>query len=216
MTSPPVLITRHIAPPGLSHSHKTSPNASRSCDLINLRTWHIMQTSIDDAAQTPPTLADLDARGLALALREAERGRAEGGIPIGCALLARSGARLGAGHNQRVQRGSPTLHAEIAALEDAGRRPAAAYRDCTLYTTLSPCSMCSGAVLLYGIPRVVVGEHATFVGEEALLRSRGVEVVVRDDVRCVELLRGFIEEHPEIWYEDIGKPTEGQALRSAR
>jgi cytosine/creatinine deaminase len=140
---------------------------------------------------------------LAAAIEEAERGRSEGGIPIG-AVLVFQGRILGRGHNRRVQQGSSTLHGEMDALERAGRQPAAVYRASTLYTTLSPCAMCSGAILLYGIPRVVVGENRTFLGEEALLKSRGVHVEVVQDPRCLRLMEQFIAEHPELWHEDIG------------
>jgi creatinine deaminase len=140
---------------------------------------------------------------LAAAIEEAERGRTEGGIPIG-AVLVFEGRILGRGHNRRVQQGSPTLHGEMDALERAGRHPAAVYRASTMYTTLSPCAMCSGAILLYGIPRVVVGENRTFLGEEALLRVRGVQVEVVQDPRCIRLMEQFIAEHPELWHEDIG------------
>jgi cytosine deaminase len=138
------------------------------------------------------------------AIEEAESGAREGGIPIG-SVLVHAGRILGRGHNRRVQRGSPTLHGEIDALENAGRHPAAVYRGSILYTTLSPCSMCSGAILLYGIPRVVIGENRTFLGEEELLRSRGVTVEVRDDPACAQLMRDFIRAHPELWNEDIGE-----------
>ena len=138
------------------------------------------------------------------AIEEAELGLAEGGIPIG-SVLVHDGKIIGRGHNRRVQKGSTTLHGEMDALENAGRQPAKVYRECTIYTTLSPCSMCSGAILLYGIPRVIVGENASFMGEEALLRSRGVEVTVVDDARCIELMRGFMAAKPELWNEDIGE-----------
>ena len=141
---------------------------------------------------------------LAAAIAEAEQGLAEGGIPIG-SVLVHEDEIIGRGHNRRVQKGSVVLHGEMDALENAGRRPASVYRQCTLYTTLSPCPMCTGAILLYGIPRVVVGENRTFVGDEELLRSRGVEVEVRDDARCVELMRRFIDERPDLWNEDIGE-----------
>jgi len=137
------------------------------------------------------------------AIDEAELGWAEGGIPIG-SVLVHDGEIIGRGHNRRVQNGSPTLHGEIDALENAGRLPAAVYRSCTIYTTLSPCSMCTGAILLYGIPRVVVGENQTFLGEEELLRSRGVEVDVLDEPGCVEMMRRMIAERPDVWNEDIG------------
>lgn len=138
------------------------------------------------------------------ALDEARQGLAEGGIPIGSVLVYR-GRILGRGHNRRVQSGSTVLHGEMDALENAGRQPASVYRDCVLYTTLSPCPMCSGAILLYGIPRVVVGENRTFLGEEALLRSRGVDVEVLQSQACIQLMSDFIETSPELWNEDIGE-----------
>lgn len=137
------------------------------------------------------------------AVEQARRGRSEGGIPIG-SVLVHDGEVLGRGRNRRVQKGSPSLHAEIDALEDAGRLPARIYASSILYTTLSPCAMCAGAVLLYGIPRVIVGENSTFMGEEDLLRSRGVRIDVVDDPRCIELMRRFIEDEPALWNEDIG------------
>jgi cytosine deaminase len=149
-------------------------------------------------------LSDDDRRWLDVAVAEARAGRDEGGIPIGAALVA-DGTLLGAGHNRRVQDGSAIRHGETDALERAGRLPAGTYRRATMYTTLSPCDMCTGAVLLYGIPRVVVGENATFMGAEDLLRSRGVEVVVADDEECVALMRAFIEANPRLWNEDIGE-----------
>jgi cytosine deaminase len=139
------------------------------------------------------------------ALEEARSGLAEGGIPIG-SVLVHEGRIIGRGHNRRVQRGSAILHGEMDALENAGRQPAGVYRGSVLYTTLSPCAMCSGAILLYGIPKVVVGENQTFLGEEALLRSRGVEVVVVQEEACVALMRRFIASRPELWNEDIGVP----------
>jgi cytosine/creatinine deaminase len=141
---------------------------------------------------------------LLAALDEARLGLREGGIPIG-SVLVRDGRILGRGHNRRQQAGSVVLHAEMDALERAGRQPAKVYRGCTLYTTLSPCAMCSGAILLYGIPRVVVGENRTFVGEEELLRTRGVVVEVIQDPACERLLAGFIRDHADIWNEDIGQ-----------
>ena len=141
---------------------------------------------------------------LQVALEEARQGLAEGGIPIGSVLI-HSGRVLGRGHNRRVQHGSVVLHAEMDALERAGRLGAPVYRASTLYTTLSPCAMCSGAILLYGIRRVVIGENSTFRGEEELLRSRGVRVEVLDDPSCTSLLAGFVREHPELWNEDIGR-----------
>ena len=137
------------------------------------------------------------------AIAEAERGAAEGGIPIG-SVLVHQGRIIGRGHNRRVQRGSAVLHGEMDALENAGRHPASVYRSSVIYTTLSPCAMCSGAILLYGIPRVVVGENQTFLGEEDWLRSRGVVVDVVQDAACVRLMAAFIRAHPELWHEDIG------------
>lgn len=137
------------------------------------------------------------------AVAEAEAGLAEGGIPIG-SVLVHAGRIIGRGHNRRVQRGSAILHGEMDALEHAGRLPASVYAESVLYTTLSPCAMCSGAILLYGIPRVVVGENITFTGEEDLLRSRGVTVEVRQDPRGIDLMRRFILAHPALWNEDIG------------
>ena len=141
---------------------------------------------------------------LRAAIEEAERGFAEGGIPIG-SVLVHQGRILGRGHNRRVQKGSAILHGEMDALENAGRQPARVYRECTIYTTLSPCAMCSGAILLYGIPRVIVGENRTFMGEEALLRGRGVTVEVLQDPRCQELMAQFIAAQPTLWAEDIGE-----------
>jgi cytosine deaminase len=137
------------------------------------------------------------------AIEEARTGERQGGIPIG-SVLVHDGRIIGRGHNRRVQRGSAVLHGEMDALENAGRQPARVYRESVLYTTLSPCSMCSGAILLYGIPRVVVGENRTFLGEEELLRSRGVSVEVIQDAECVEMMARFIQAHPELWNEDIG------------
>ena len=141
---------------------------------------------------------------LQAALDEARQGLGEGGIPIG-SVLVHAGRILGRGHNRRVQRGSAILHAEMDALENAGRLRAEVYRASTLYTTLSPCAMCSGAILLYGIGRVVVGENRTFQGEEERLRAAGVVLEVVDDPDCVALLEGFVRAHPEIWNEDIGR-----------
>ena len=143
---------------------------------------------------------------LSAALDEARAGLAEGGIPIG-SVLVHEGRILGRGRNRRVQEGSAIRHAEMDALENAGRQPAMIYRASTLYTTLSPCAMCTGAILLYGIPRVVIGENRNFVGEEALLRSRGVQVEVADDPECVDILRTFIRAAPALWDEDIGEES---------
>lgn len=137
------------------------------------------------------------------AIEEARMGLAEGGIPIG-SVLVHQGRIIGRGHNRRVQQGSAVLHGEMDALESAGRQPAAVYRDSVIYTTLSPCSMCSGAILLYGIPHVVVGENQTFMGEEALLRTRGVTIEVLQSAECIELMREFIAARPDLWNEDIG------------
>lgn len=143
-------------------------------------------------------------RFLDVAIEQARTGRAEGGVPIGAALVA-DGVVLGAGRNRRVQLGSPIRHGETDALEVAGRQPASLYRRSTMYTTLSPCHMCTGAILLYEIPRVVIGENRTFMGAEDLLRAHGVEVVVVDSEECYSLMQEFIAAHPEIWFEDIGE-----------
>lgn len=141
---------------------------------------------------------------LELAKEQARLGRAEGGIPIGAALVV-DGEVIGAGHNRRVQLGSPIRHGETDALEQAGRQPASVYRRATMVTTLSPCDMCTGAILLYEIPRVVIGENRTFTGAEDYLRSRGVELVVLDDAECVAMMEEFISIHPQLWNEDIGE-----------
>lgn|SRR5690606_38544272 len=137
------------------------------------------------------------------AIEEARQGLAEGGIPIG-SVIVHQGRIIGRGHNRRVQQGSVVLHGEMDAFENAGRQPASVYRDCTLYTTLSPCPMCSGAILLYGIKKIVVGENRTFMGDEDLLRSRGVEVTVLQDKVCIQLMQDFIAAKSELWKEDIG------------
>ena len=143
---------------------------------------------------------------LQAACDEARKGLQEGGIPIG-SVIVHDGKIIGRGHNRRVQKGSTVLHGEMDDFENAGRQPASVYRECVLYTTLSPCPMCSGAILLYGIPRVVVGENQTFLGDEALLRSRGVEVEVVQDKQCIAMMQAFIEQRPELWNEDIGEPS---------
>ena len=140
---------------------------------------------------------------MSAAVREAEAGLREGGIPIGSVLVYRN-KLLGRGHNRRVQKGSVVLHGEMDALENAGRQSAAVYRECVIYTTLSPCAMCTGAILLYGIPKVIIGENRTFRGEEDLLRSRGVEVTVLQDDTCVAMMERFIQARRELWNEDIG------------
>jgi cytosine/creatinine deaminase len=144
---------------------------------------------------------------LEAAIDEARQGLAEGGIPIG-SVLAVDGEIVGRGHNRRIQRGSPVLHAEMDCLEAAGRLPASVYRNAVLYSTLSPCDMCSGAILLYGIPRVVIGENRSFTGPEEYLRSRGVELDVADDEQCRRLMLDFIAANPTLWYEDIGETKE--------
>jgi cytosine deaminase len=137
------------------------------------------------------------------AIKEAKTGLAEGGIPIG-SVLVHNGEIIGRGHNRRVQNSSVILHGEMDALENAGRQSARVYSECVIYTTLSPCSMCSGTILLYGIPKVVIGENETFLGEEKLLKERGVEVVLINDPTCKEMMRSFIEANKDLWNEDIG------------
>jgi cytosine deaminase len=137
------------------------------------------------------------------AIDEARCGLAEGGIPIG-SVIVHQDRIIGRGHNRRVQNGSAILHGEMDAFENAGRQPASVYHEAVLYTTLSPCAMCSGAILLYGIRRVIVGENRTFMGEEELLRSRGVSVQVLQDETCIRLMQDFITTHPTLWNEDIG------------
>jgi len=138
------------------------------------------------------------------AIDEARSGLDEGGIPIG-SVLVHEGRIIGRGHNRRVQRGSAVLHAEMDALENAGRQPASVYQQSTLYTTLSPCAMCSGAILLYRIPTVIIGEHETFMGEEEMLRAKGVTVADMADPTCMQMMREFIRDNPALWNEDIGK-----------
>ena len=140
---------------------------------------------------------------MAAAIAEAELGLAEGGIPIG-SVLVHQDKIIGRGHNRRVQKGSAILHGEMDALENSGRQPASIYANSVIYTTLSPCCMCSGAILLYKIPRIVIGENQTFMGEEQLLKSRGVAIEVLQDRRCIDLMRRFIAQHPQLWNEDIG------------
>ncbi|PWB33891.1 tRNA-specific adenosine deaminase [Pseudomonas sp. SDI] len=146
-------------------------------------------------------------RFMQAAIDEAQKGFDEGGIPIG-SVIVHNGQIIGRGHNRRVQNGSPILHGEMDAFENAGRQPASVYAAATLYTTLSPCAMCSGAILLYGIKRVVVGENQTFLGEEALLRSRGVAVEVHDEATCRDLMQRFIQANPTLWNEDIGHESD--------
>ena len=141
---------------------------------------------------------------LEAAIEEAKKGLSEGGIPIG-SVIVYNGQIIGRGHNKRIQNGSVVLHGEMDAFENAGRQPASVYKQCTLYTTLSPCSMCSGAILLYGIPKIVIGENKTFLGDEALLKSRGITVKVENNIECIELMESFISKNPELWNEDIGE-----------
>ncbi len=152
-----------------------------------------------DVSASPPIDEFMQA-----AIDEAEAGLAEGGIPIG-SVLVHNGKIIGRGHNRRVQKGSAILHGEMDALENAGRHPAQVYRESTIYTTLSPCPMCSGAIMLYGIPRVVIGENLSFMGDEDLLRSRGIELTHVNSQRCIELMAGFMRDKPELWNEDIGE-----------
>jgi cytosine deaminase len=138
------------------------------------------------------------------AIDEAKAGLAQGGIPIG-SVIVHDGKIIGRGHNKRVQTGSPTLHGEMDALENAGRQPAQVYQQSVLYTTLSPCSMCTGAILLYGIPKVVIGENQSFLGEEALLKSKGVDIQLVDSDECKQMMSDFMTQKPELWNEDIGE-----------
>ena len=141
---------------------------------------------------------------LQAAIEEAKKGRDSGGIPIGSVLVI-DGEIVGRGHNQRVQKGSPTLHAEMDCFENAGRIKAADYKKATLYSTLSPCDMCSGTALLYGIPKIIVGENQTFQGPEEYVRSRGVDLEIVNNQECIDLMNDFIDKHPELWNEDIGE-----------
>ena len=140
------------------------------------------------------------------AIAQAKKGLSEGGIPIG-SVIVHNGKIIGKGHNQRIQKGSVILHGEMSAFEDAGRQPASIYKECTLYTTLSPCPMCSGTIALYGIPEVIIGENKTFLGAEDYLKQLGVKVEVINDQECIEMMTNFIQENPELWNEDIGEPT---------
>ncbi len=159
-----------------------------------------------EQAMSSEALSAEDRRGLDAAIEVNRSAREEGGIPIGSALMI-DGEIVGRGHNRRVQRGSVVLHAEMDCLENAGRLPASAYARATLYTTLSPCDMCTGAALLYGIPKVVIGENVRFTGGEAHLARRGVEALVVDDAECIAIMRDFIAAEPELWNEDIGEET---------
>ena len=140
------------------------------------------------------------------AIAQARIGLSEGGIPIG-SVIVHNGKIIGRGHNQRIQKGSVILHGEMSAFEDAGRQPASIYKECTLYTTLLPCPMCSGTIALYGIPEVIIGENKTFLGAEDYLKQLGVKVEVINDQECIEMMTNFIQENPELWNEDIGEPT---------
>lgn len=146
-----------------------------------------------------------DVLGMKIAYEEARKSLEEGGIPIGGALIHLDGRILGRGHNMRIQKNSATLHGEISTLENAGRLPGALYKDCTMYTTLSPCNMCSGACIMYGVKRVVMGENVNFVGAEELIKSKGIELVNMNDSSCIKIMSDFIKERPEDWFEDIGK-----------
>ncbi|KAK0515616.1 hypothetical protein JMJ35_001650 [Cladonia borealis] len=143
--------------------------------------------------------------GFLAAVEEAKAGFEEGGVPIGACLVSKDGTILGRGHNMRVQKGSATLHAEISALENTGRLPATAYRGATMYTTLSPCDMCTGACVMYKVARVVIGENKTFIGGERYLKERGIDVIVLENVDCQGLMKQFIEQKPQVWNEDIGE-----------
>lgn len=145
-----------------------------------------------------------DKKFLDAAIVEAKNSLSEGGIPIG-SVLVHKGEIVGSGYNKRVQDGSSILHGEMSAIENAGRQPADFYKDCVIYTTLSPCAMCSGAIILYGISKVIIGENTTFLGEEELLKSRGVEVEVLDDHECQAMMQKFIQDNPQLWKEDIGE-----------
>jgi len=140
---------------------------------------------------------------LKAAIAEAKAGLKEGGIPIGSVII-HNNKILGRGHNRRVQKGSVVLHGEMDALENAGRQPALVYKECVLYTTLSPCPMCTGAIMLYGIPKVFIGENRTYLGAEELLKQNGVEVVVLNDTECIQMMEQFIKTNPGLWNEDIG------------
>lgn len=164
--------------------------------------WIFSQVKSGEIATTRRDFQYMDIF-LKAAIGEARAGISEGGIPIG-SVISHEGNIIGRGHNRRVQKGSSVLHGEMDALENAGRRPALIYRESTLYTTLSPCSMCSGAILLYGIPKVIVGENKSFQGEEDWLRSREVEVEVVNDHECIQMMQSFITENPTLWNEDIG------------
>jgi len=158
---------------------------------------------IKNHERTTMKLTPFEESCMAAAIEEARKGLTEGGIPIG-SVIEHKGKIIGRGHNRRVQNGSAILHGEMDALENAGRLPAGVYRECTLYTTLSPCPMCTGAILLYQIPRVIIGENKTFMGDEKLLKSRNVKTMVLQDHRCIEMMEQFILEKPTLWNEDIG------------
>lgn len=137
------------------------------------------------------------------AISEAQTGLAEGGIPIG-SVIVHNGKIIGRGHNKRIQKGSTVLHAEMDAFENAGRQPSSVYKECTIYTTLSPCPMCTGAILLYGIPKVIIGENKTYMGAEELLKQKGIEITVVNNQECIEMMESFIKTNPGLWNEDIG------------
>lgn len=148
------------------------------------------------------------------AIDQAQKGLAEGGIPIG-SVISHRGTILGKGHNKRIQNGSVILHGEMDAFENAGRQEATVYQESILYTTLSPCPMCAGAILLYGIPLVIIGENKTFMGAEELLRKNGVELVVLQNKDCIEMMTSFIKENPELWNEDIGETGDHHSVHDA-
>jgi cytosine/creatinine deaminase len=156
------------------------------------------KTNTHPEGETMPTDSYLTA-----AIDEAKQGLAEGGIPIGSVLVL-DGQIIGRGHNRRVQQGNPILHAEMDCLQNAGRLKARDYQRCAIYSTLSPCDMCSGTALLYKIPKIVIGENRTFQGPEAYVRSRGVELLILDDAQCIQLMTDFIRDRPDLWNEDIG------------
>ncbi len=158
---------------------------------------------IKNHERTTMNLSPFEESCMLEAIEEARKGLTEGGIPIG-SVIEHKGKIIGRGHNRRVQNGSAIFHGEMDALENAGRLPASVYRECTLYTTLSPCPMCTGAILLYQIPRVIIGENKTFMGDEKLLESRNVKTMVLQDHRCIEMMEQFILEKPTLWNEDIG------------
>ena len=185
----------HIEESPAFQSRRSSRAGSITSNGNKSRTGSISFTHVSPLVDSP---------FMAEAIAEARMGLKEGGIPVG-SVLVRQGQVIARGHNRRVQRNSAILHAEMDCLESSGRQPAAVYNDCTLYTTLSPCPMCSGAIRLYGIPRVVIGDNKTYLGDTALLRANNVQVDVLDSHECCEMMVNFIKEKPKLWYEDIGQ-----------